>query len=71
MNAAAVEVVQDIPELCIAYGISDEYRFAAVSRLPAEISLLIEVQLRLSSKLPVIRATGLVGHITPVRGGIG
>lgn len=26
MNAAAVEVMNDLPDLCIAYGISDEYR---------------------------------------------
>ncbi|KAF7586273.1 tRNA-His guanylyltransferase [Aspergillus hancockii] len=27
MNAAAVEVMKDLPDLCIAYGISDEYSF--------------------------------------------
>lgn len=27
MNAAAVEVMKDLPDLCIAYGVSDEYRF--------------------------------------------
>ncbi|CAL5866814.1 uncharacterized protein PFLUO_LOCUS1024 [Penicillium psychrofluorescens] len=27
MNAAAVEVMNDLPDLCIAYGISDEYSF--------------------------------------------
>lgn len=26
MNAAAVEVMKELPDLCIAYGISDEYR---------------------------------------------
>jgi tRNA(His) guanylyltransferase len=26
MNAAAVEVMKDLPDICIAYGISDEYR---------------------------------------------
>ncbi|KAL5362163.1 tRNAHis guanylyltransferase-domain-containing protein [Aspergillus floccosus] len=26
MNAAAVEVMKDLPDLCIAYGVSDEYR---------------------------------------------
>lgn len=70
MNAAAVEVVQDIPELCIAYGISDEYRFAAVSPASSGNKPADRVQLRLSSKLPVIRAPGLVGHRTPVHGGV-
>lgn len=28
MNAAAVEVMKDLPDLCIAYGVSDEYRSA-------------------------------------------
>ncbi|PYH69716.1 tRNA guanylyltransferase [Aspergillus vadensis CBS 113365] len=28
MNAAAVGVMKDLPDLCIAYGISDEYSFA-------------------------------------------
>jgi tRNA(His) guanylyltransferase len=27
MNAAAVEVLKDLPDLAIAYGVSDEYRF--------------------------------------------
>lgn len=31
MNAAAVEVMKELPDLCIAYGVSDEYRYA-VSR---------------------------------------
>lgn len=29
MNAAAVEVMKDLPDLCIAYGVSDEYRFVS------------------------------------------
>lgn len=28
MNAAAVEVMKDLPDLSIAYGVSDEYRSA-------------------------------------------
>lgn len=28
MNAAAVEVMKELPDLCIAYGVSDEYRYA-------------------------------------------
>lgn len=28
MNAAAVELMKELPDLCIAYGISDEYRCA-------------------------------------------
>ena len=28
MNAAAVSVMKDLPDLCIAYGVSDEYRCA-------------------------------------------
>lgn len=31
MNAAAVEVMKELPDLCIAYGISDEYRFVSSS----------------------------------------
>lgn len=27
MNAAAVDVMRDLPELNIAYGVSDEYRY--------------------------------------------
>ena len=27
MNAAAVEVMKELPDLCIAYGVSDEYRY--------------------------------------------
>jgi tRNA(His) 5'-end guanylyltransferase len=26
MNAAAVEVMKELPDLCIAYGVSDEFR---------------------------------------------
>lgn len=29
MNAAAIEVMKDLPDLCIAYGVSDEYRFVS------------------------------------------
>ncbi|RAH68664.1 tRNA guanylyltransferase [Aspergillus aculeatinus CBS 121060] len=28
MNAAAVEVMKELPDLCLAYGVSDEYSFA-------------------------------------------
>lgn len=31
MNAAAVEVLKDLPDLAIAYGVSDEYRFVSDS----------------------------------------
>lgn len=27
MNAAAVEVMRDLSDLCVAYGVSDEYRY--------------------------------------------
>lgn len=27
MNAAAVEVMKELPDLCIAYGVSDEFRY--------------------------------------------
>lgn len=27
MNAAAVEVMKDLTDLCVAYGVSDEYSF--------------------------------------------
>ncbi|KKK12936.1 tRNA(His) guanylyltransferase [Aspergillus ochraceoroseus] len=43
MNAAAVEVMKDLPDLAIAYGVSDEYRFVVrcsllVARLLASAS---------------------------------
>jgi hypothetical protein len=28
MNAAAAEVVRELPDLIIAYGVSDEFRYA-------------------------------------------
>lgn len=28
MNAAAVEVMKELPDLCIGYGVSDEFRYA-------------------------------------------
>lgn len=31
MNAAAVSVMKDLPDLIIAYGVSDEYRFVVQS----------------------------------------
>ena len=31
MNAAAVAVMKDLPDLCIAYGVSDEYRYDSPS----------------------------------------
>jgi tRNA(His) guanylyltransferase len=31
MNAAAAEVMKDISDLCIAYGVSDEYRSVCIS----------------------------------------
>jgi tRNA(His) guanylyltransferase len=31
MNAAAVEVMKELPDLCIAYGVSDEYRSVLAS----------------------------------------
>jgi len=31
MNAAAVEVMKDLPDLCIAYGVSDEFRCVHLS----------------------------------------
>jgi tRNA(His) guanylyltransferase len=27
MNAAAVEVMKELSDLCVAYGVSDEYRY--------------------------------------------
>ena len=33
MNAAAVEVMKELPDLCLAYGVSDEYRY--IAPLPA------------------------------------
>jgi hypothetical protein len=29
MNAAAVEVMKDLPDLCLAYGVSDEFRYVS------------------------------------------
>lgn len=31
MNAAAAEVMKDISDMCIAYGVSDEYRSVCIS----------------------------------------
>jgi tRNA(His) 5'-end guanylyltransferase len=39
MNAAAVEVMKELPDLCIAYGVSDEYRFVScvfANKLPGK-----------------------------------
>jgi hypothetical protein len=53
MNAAAVEVMKDLPDLCIAYGISDEYR--SVSLVPHfALDETDFSQLRVPSKLPII-----------------
>jgi tRNA(His) 5'-end guanylyltransferase len=50
MNAAAVEVMKDLPDLCIAYGVSDEFRYSSYantsihfnrSPLPVLYSILI------------------------------
>lgn len=30
MNAAAAAVMKDLPDLCIAYGVSDEFRYASL-----------------------------------------
>lgn len=51
MNAAAVEVVKELPELIIAYGVSDEFRYvrliaAAFLYMESRVSL-IRRQLRL------------------------
>jgi len=32
MNAAAVEVMKELPDLCIAYGVSDEFRYGYCQR---------------------------------------
>lgn len=54
MNAAAVSVMKDLPDLIIAYGVSDEYRFVVfffrtVSHVDTTIalfSILIAIYLR-------------------------
>lgn len=33
MNAAAAAVMKDLPDLCIAYGVSDEFRYASLWHL--------------------------------------
>lgn len=38
MNTAAVEVMKELPDLCVAYGVSDEYRYYFLD----SIGLLIE-----------------------------
>jgi hypothetical protein len=48
MNAAAVEVMKDLPDLCIAYGVSDEYRYAD---LPSVFSQLLTIP-AVSSSIP-------------------
>ncbi|KAJ5819307.1 hypothetical protein N7474_004898 [Penicillium riverlandense] len=40
MNAAAVEVLNDLPDLCIAYGVSDEYRCVSPDSACVFLSLL-------------------------------
>lgn len=57
MNAAAVEVMKDLPDLCIAYGVSDEYRFVTTS---SHIISANERQFRLPSNMRIIRAAQLV-----------
>lgn len=35
MNAAAVEVMKELPDLCIAYGVSDEFRYVQLISSPS------------------------------------
>ena len=56
MNAAAVEVMKELPDLCIAYGVSDEYRYVQlVSSLSSQI-LTVFLQFCFPSQLPTFRA---------------
>jgi tRNA(His) 5'-end guanylyltransferase len=56
MNAAAKEVMKDLPELAIAYGVSDEFRyiFRASSRQTTCV-LTTHVQLCVPPKLSALR----------------
>lgn len=60
MNAAAVEVMKELPDLCIAYGISDEFR-CVQPLCPAFIVFANYIfQLCLPSYLPALRAAECV-----------
>lgn len=41
MNAAAVEVMKELPDLCVAYGVSDEYRYVALLFCAFLIELIV------------------------------
>lgn len=63
MNAAAVEVMKDLPDLCIAYGVSDEYRFVLSffsSSFSQHSFLTLIFQLCLPPKLSALRKTKCV-----------
>lgn len=52
MNAAAVEVMKELPDLCIAYGVSDEFRYVQlVSSLSSQL-LTVLPQFCLPPQLP-------------------
>lgn len=48
MNAAAKAVVTELPDITIAYGISDEYRLVWPSKMPIVSGAHVYLQLRLS-----------------------
>lgn len=60
MNAAAVEVMKDLTDLVIAYGVSDEYRYGRTGILRLDLRcwiypLLISCQLCIPSDVSIIR----------------
>lgn len=66
MNAAAVEVMKDLPDLCIAYGVSDEYRFDSsffTNAFPEYLFFLTWIlQLCLPPELSALRKTKCVSQ---------
>lgn len=52
MNAAAVEVMKELPDLCIAYGVSDEFRYVQLVSSLSSQSLTVLPQFCLPPQLP-------------------
>ena len=61
MNVAAKAVVADLPEIIIAYGVSDEYRYAGILFAHTVAKFVLTVpQLCLPQIMYFVRATGQV-----------
>ena len=59
MNAAAVQVMKELPDLCIAYGVSDEYRYV---QLVSSAPITDSIPSVLSSILTVNFSSGAMGE---------